>query len=131
MLIDADKDCPAEYGPALLERARKARPDIPMAVVLPKPEFEAWYRAAADSLAGKAGFAENMTCPQDPEGPPRDTKKWLSAHRSKSEPYSPVPDQAVLASLFDLNMARASAPSFDKLYRDVAWLLEVDLRTRK
>lgn len=129
VLLDADKDCPAECGPALLERARKARPDVPVAVVLPKPEFEAWYRAAAGSLAGKAGFADGVTCSQDPEGPPRDAKGWLSAHRSKADPYSPVPDQAALASLFDLSMARASAPSFDKLYRDVAWLLGAHPRT--
>lgn len=124
VLLDADKDCPAEYGPRLLERAQKAWPGIAVSVVLPKPEFEAWYRAAADSLAGKAGFAADMTRPKDPEGSPRDAKGWLSAHRSKSEPYSPVPDQAILASLFDLGMARENAPSFDKFYRDMARLLK-------
>jgi hypothetical protein len=123
VLLDADKDCPAEYGPKLLERARLARPDIPVAVVLPKPEFEAWYRAAADSLAGKAGFTDHMSNPQELEGAPRDAKGWLSNHRLKSDPYSPVPDQAKLASLFDLSMARANARSFDKFYRDVERLL--------
>jgi Domain of unknown function (DUF4276) len=123
VLIDADKDCPARCGPELLARARTARPDLPIAVILAVPEFEAWYRAAADSLAGQAGFSETMTRPADPEGPPRDAKGWLSAHRPKSNPYSPIPDQEKLASLFDLAMARAHAPSFDKFYREVESLL--------
>lgn len=42
VVLDADDDLPCKYGPCLLERARKARPDIEIAVVLPKPEFEAW-----------------------------------------------------------------------------------------
>jgi hypothetical protein len=130
VLLDADKDCPAEYGPWLLGRARKARPNMPVAVVLPTPEFEAWYRAAADSLAGQLGFADNMTCPQDPEGPPRDAKGWLSSHRSKNDPYSPVPDQAKLASVFDLAMARANSHSFDKFYREVEWLLSSGQKRR-
>jgi hypothetical protein len=123
VVLDADTDCPARLGPSLLERAQKARPDVPVAVVLPKPEFEAWFRAAANSLAGQAGFADGMTSPQDPEGPPRDAKGWLSKHRGKGDPYSPVPDQAKLASLFDLDMARENARSFDKFARDVERLL--------
>lgn len=119
VVLDADDDLPCEYGPWLLERAQKARPDVEIAVVLPKPEFEAWFRAAADSLAGKAGFSPRMTCPPDPEGPPRDAKGWLSSHRERGNPYTPVPDQTELASLFDITMARNNSSSFDKLYRDV------------
>lgn len=34
VLLDADNDCPARLGPALLERAQSARPDKRVAVVL-------------------------------------------------------------------------------------------------
>ena len=36
LVVDADDDCPAAVGPALLQRARKARADVPSAVVLAK-----------------------------------------------------------------------------------------------
>lgn len=34
LLLDADDDCPAKLGQALLRRAQAARPDVPVCVVL-------------------------------------------------------------------------------------------------
>ena len=39
VLLDADTDCPAELGPQLVRRARKARPDRRTRVVLAKAEY--------------------------------------------------------------------------------------------
>ena len=124
VLADADDDCPAELGPQLLARARKARQDKRVAVVLAKHEFEAWFLAAAPSLAGKHGFPGNLLLPPDPEVP-RDCKGWLSDARAAGHSYKETVDQASLASAFDMKMARDNSPSFDKFYRDVAWLLGV------
>ena len=41
----------------------------------------------------------------------------------RDQPYRETLDQAALSAVFDLDAAR-SAPSFDKLWRDVASLLE-------
>jgi hypothetical protein len=46
ILLDSDDDCPATLGPELLQRARAARGDVPIAVVLAKREFEAWFVVA-------------------------------------------------------------------------------------
>jgi hypothetical protein len=124
VLVDADDDCPAVYGPVLLDRARKARPDKQVAVVLAKREFEAWYLAAAPSLAGQHGFSDTFPMPEDPERP-RDCKGLLTKARAAGHPYKETVDQAALASTFDMAMARAHAPSFDKFCRDVAALLGV------
>jgi hypothetical protein len=124
VLVDADDDCPAELGPALLDRARKSRPDKRIAVVLANREFEAWYLAAAPSLAGQHGFPDPFPRPDDPERP-RDCKGLLTKARAAGHPYKETVDQAALASSFDLAMARAHAPSFDKFCRDVAALLGV------
>ncbi len=56
VLIDADDDCPAELGPKMLAWAVSTRSDIPVAVVLAKTEFEAWFLAAAASIAGRRGL---------------------------------------------------------------------------
>ena len=50
ILLDSDDDCPAHLGPELLGRALQARSDLPIAVVLAKHEFEAWFLAAIESL---------------------------------------------------------------------------------
>lgn len=124
VLLDADDDCPAELGSALLARARTARSDKPIAVVLPKQEFEAWFLAAAASLGGRCGLPDGLTAPNEPEAI-RDAKGWLTERRIDSLRYSPTADQAALASVFDMQQARKSAPSFDKFCREVEVLLGV------
>jgi hypothetical protein len=122
VLIDADDDCPATMGPALLARVRAARPDRLAAVVLANREFEAWFLAAAPSLCGQRGLSHRLEPPVDVEKP-RDCKGWLSANRTDRRTYKPSSDQAALAALFNLGMARKNSPSFDKLWRAVEHLL--------
>jgi hypothetical protein len=90
---------------------------------LAKREFEAWFLAAAPSLQGRRGLSANLALPDDPEQP-RDCKGWLSRHRTDGRSYKPTADQAALAAVFDLLLARANSPSFDKLWRDVARLVD-------
>jgi hypothetical protein len=125
VLLDADDDCPAQVGPRLLTRARACRPDKRISVVLANREFEAWFLAAAPSLAGKHDLAPAFPMPLNPERP-RDCKGLLSKARPKGKPYKPNIDQRVLASLFDMKMARENSPSFDKFYRDITWLLATE-----
>lgn len=122
VLLDADDDCPAELAPALLNRAQSARPDRRVSVVLAKREFEAWFLASAQSLAGRFGFPADMEAPADPEGV-RGAKEWLSRHRPKGHPYKETVDQAALASAFDIGQAREHSPSFGKFCRELEALL--------
>jgi hypothetical protein len=124
VLLDADDDCPAEYGPLLLARAMAARPDKQVSVVLANREFEAWFLAAAPSLAGQFGFPAEFPRPHNPEAP-RNCKRLLTAARPKGQPYKETVDQAPLASVFDLKMAREHSGSFDKFYREVSRLLGI------
>jgi Domain of unknown function (DUF4276) len=122
VVLDADDDCPAKLAPALLQRARSARPDMRISVVLAKREFEAWFLASAPSLAGHFGFPDEMRAPSDPEAV-RDAKGWLSRHRSGGHPYKETVDQAALTSVFDIKQAREHAESFDKFCREIEELL--------
>jgi hypothetical protein len=124
VLLDADDDCPAEYAPILLARARAARPDKQVAVVLANREFEAWFLAAAPSLAGQFGFPAEFSRPENAETP-RDCKGLLTKARPRGQPYKETVDQAPLTSAFDLKMAREHSNSFDKFYREVSRLLGI------
>lgn len=114
ILLDANGDCPAKLGPALLRRARNARPDRRIQLVLAKCEYEAWFLASADSVV--SGAPEPPANPEDIRG----AKEWIRRH----QPYRPTVDQEPLTARFDMAKARRSAPSFDKLWRAVAVLLE-------
>ncbi|MFF1912308.1 DUF4276 family protein [Streptomyces sp. NPDC058239] len=122
IVLDADDDCPAALGPSLLERATAARPDRRTAVVLAQREFEAWFIAAAPTLGGCRGMPHGLEVPTDCETS-RDCKGWLTHHRVDGRPYKPVVDQASLAEIFDIAMARGNSPSFDKFCRDVHYLM--------
>lgn len=117
VLLDADRDCPADLAPELLRRARRSRSDRNIRVVLAKCEYEAWFLAAAESLAGTCGLTTSISSPRNPEGV-RDAKGWLSARTESNKRYRPPKDQVSLTASFDMAAAR-SAPSFDKLWRDL------------
>ena len=91
-------------------------------MVVAKREYEAWFLAAADSLAGSRGFGDDITAPGDPESI-RNAKGWLTERLSPGRAYKELRDQPALTARFDLEQARRSAPSFDKLWRDVSSLL--------
>ncbi|MFL6197548.1 MAG: DUF4276 family protein [Thermoanaerobaculia bacterium] len=121
LILDSDDECPASLAPVLLTRACNARPDLAIGVVLAKREFEAWFLAAADSLRGKRGLGPSLSAPEDPESI-RGAKEWLTSHMAPGRRYVETLDQPALAATFDLELARR-APSFDKLYREVAALI--------
>ena len=121
ILLDSDDDCPARLGPKLLCRALEARSDLPIALVLAKYEFEAWFLAAAESLRGHRGLKNDLQSPHNPEGI-RGAKEWLSQRMEGNRRYSPTADQPGLTTRFDFDQAR-HADSFDKCYRDIARLL--------
>lgn len=126
IMLDSDDDCPAQLGPALLKRASLVRGNLPIAVVLATREFESWFLAAAESLRGHRGLANDLQPPPAPEAI-RDAKGWLNQKMARGRRYSERPDQPALAARFDLEQARR-ADSFDKCYRDIVRLL-TELRT--
>ena len=121
ILIDSDDDCPAQLGPELLRRASETRSDLPIAVVLAKREFEAWFLAAADSLRGYKGLKNDLEPPNNPETI-RDAKGWLKRQLERGKKYRETIEQRQLTARFDLDLAR-QADSFDKCYRDITRLL--------
>lgn len=117
VILDADDDCPAELGPELLERARRARSDRRIYVVIAKSEFESWFIAAARSIAGHRGLELELDIPDDPEAI-GDAKGWLSRSSAPGKSYRETLDQPALSQVLSLDEARRS-PSFDKLWRSL------------
>jgi hypothetical protein len=124
IIVDCDWEngCPAEDGPVLLKRAFATRGDLPIAVILAKREFEAWFLAAAESLRNKFGLPGNLESPGNPEAI-RGAKEWLSDRMPSGRSYAETTDQPAFTAVFDMNAARR-ADSFDKCYREIKSMLE-------
>ncbi len=113
ILLDADDDCPVVLATGLLERAKRARSDRRIGVVIAKSEFESWFIASALSLAGKRGLMNGLAAPSDPDSV-RSPKAWLGRHMIQGATYRESVDQPALAELMDIEAASASR-SFRKL----------------
>jgi hypothetical protein len=125
VLIDCDwtGSCPKRDGPVLLDRARRARSDMLISVVLAKREYEAWFIAAAESLRGRRGLSQDLVSDPSPEEI-RGAKEWLSRWMPRGRPYSETTDQPAFTAVFDMEAARR-ADSFDKCYREIVRLLTI------
>lgn len=121
ILLDCEDDCPARFGPRLLDQARAVAPDVNIIVALAHREYETWFMAAAESLRGVEGMSGAVGRPADPEAT-RDAKGWLGRHMPHG--YDPISHQLAFTHAFDLDAARTIA-SFDRLYRKIASLLPV------
>jgi len=124
VLVDCDWEggCPAQDGPALLERAKAARCDMPISVILAKQEFEAWFLSAAQSLRGQRGLPADLEAPEHPEAI-RGAKEWLSGRMPRGASYTETEDQPAFTDRFDFDQARSRSDSFDKCFRDIARML--------
>ena len=124
VLLDCDDDngCPKIDGPLWLNRARAARADMEIGLVLAYKEYEAWLIAAAESLRGHCGLSTDLSVPPAPEGI-RGAKEWLSRHMPKNRPSAETTDPVALTRVFDMAAARRVS-SFDKCYREIVNLFE-------
>ncbi len=123
ILLDCDGPggCPKNDAPVWLNRARRARPDMQISLVLANKEYEAWFIAAAESLRGRRGLAADLVSDPNPEGI-RGAKEWLSHHMPRDKPYTVTIHQPAFTAVFDMQAARR-ADSFDKCYREIERLL--------
>jgi hypothetical protein len=122
VLMDSDDDCPAELGPRLLDRARKARSELPISVVLAKREFEGWSLASAESLRNKRGLPDDLIPPPAPESV-RGAKEWITRHMTGGAKYSEIHDQPAFTAVFDLDQAAVRSDSFEKCLRELTGLI--------
>jgi hypothetical protein len=125
VLLDADKDCPKELAASLTARCRAEHADVTIAIVIAKKEYEAWFLAAASSLAGCRGLAKHLVPPSEPESV-QGAKVWLTAHMPPDQSYSPTRHQSAYSDMMDLSEARL-ARSFRKFEKEVGVLLGLEL----
>lgn len=120
ILLDCDwkNGCPKYDAPPLLARARRARPDRDVSVILAYKEYESWFLAAFDSIRPSLKIADEIADPSDVDVI-RGAKEWLSTRMPKGAAYAPVRDQARLTAVMNLEAARRT-DSFDKCYREIA-----------
>ncbi len=114
ILLDADDDCPANLGGAILDRAQQQVGHRRISVVLANREYEAWFIAAATSLDGHRGFSLDPEFNIIESESIRNAKGWISA-RMANNAYGETTDQPAFSARMDLQQAFDGSRSFRKL----------------
>lgn len=107
-----------------LARAQAGARDIPVGLVPAKRDFEGWFLAVAEPLAGWRGLlSTSLKSLSDPESI-RGAKERLSDQMPNNQIYSPTRHQAALVATMDLDLAEQRSRSFAKCKREIERLLK-------
>lgn len=127
VLLDADDDCPMELAQDIAARGAAFVRTATLHVAIANREFEAWFLAAAQSLAGKRGLDGSLQAPAEPDAI-RNAKGWLSERMSEGH-YHEVSDQPALTAIFDLAQARQRSRSFRKLAKTLEQAIQTGVQS--
>ena len=120
VLMDADKGCPLQIARDFVARITVLGTKHPVVVVIANCEYEAWFLASLDSLAGK-DFAGRSGLPLGTTYPEADVetlvgvKGWLSRHLPGSRRYKETFDQAPMTHLLRPDLVAPRSRSFRRL----------------
>ncbi len=114
VLLDANEGCPKEMAFELADRARSLNLSCPVAIVIAKCEYEAWFLASLESLRDRLELPEDTPFEVDAEAI-RDAKGWLSKRMPAGRAYKPTQDQAPMTELMEFSLVRSRSRSFCRL----------------
>lgn len=122
VILDADEDCPAFLGPALLARARKVAPHVPLSVVVARKMLESWILADFSSLRARGVLGRTVHYKK--RSAPEDCGKF-HLEEVLGMPFKETIHLKQLADELSLRSGmHGRSPSYDKLSRDLERLLK-------
>jgi hypothetical protein len=129
VLLDADEKCPKDWAPGLTEQARNLALPFPVVIVCAKCEYETWFLASLETIAGQEGtdIPAGVTYPHLKNVEERrGAKEWLSGQMPGERSYRETRHQSRMTQYLDPNLARQHSRSFRRLEHALKELLEAN-----
>ena len=123
ILLDLDDGCPLTEVQQLVTEVRACHLSVPVAIVFAYREYEAWFLASLQTIAGHCNLPAGLTYQGDVEGR-RGVKEWLSGQMPKGKAYKETIDQVNMTRLIDFELAHQQSRSFRRLDHAVTELVE-------
>ncbi len=121
VLLDADDDTACVLACELQARVAALNPPFPVGIVCADREYESWFLAGADGLAGKYGLPSDL---RPPASPVRNPKAWLTDNMPTGSIYKETTHQVRMTKELDLDVVEAGSRSFRRLLHAVKELLD-------
>lgn len=120
VLMDADKGCPLKIAQDFVARINTLGTKYPVVIVIAKCEYEAWFLASLDSIAGKnlegrTGLPLGTAYPEPDIETLVGVKGWLDRQFPGSRKYKPTFDQAPMTQLLKTGLVAPRSRSFRRL----------------
>ena len=128
VLVDADNECPTDAARVLASRAGALNLRIPIAIVMPNPEFEVWFIASLDSSPHNAvrtrlDLSSDTVSPDDTDDSIGSAKGWLNAKMPRNRRYKETSDQPALSAAISLSVVSQHSRSFRRLEHAIVQLI--------
>ena len=114
ILLDLDDGCPKEAAGELMESIGQCFNRHPVAVVFAHREYEAWFLASVEDIAGTHGIPPETRFEGNPEKI-RGAKEWLKHRFPKGLSYKETKHQALFSMKISIDTAMKRSRSFRKL----------------
>ena len=127
VIVDADQECARDLAANIARAAEERNIALPVSIVCPKTEYEAWFIASIETIRGsvfgrrEASIDPSATCPNDVEAL-QSPKDWLSSRMPKNMSYKPTQDQKPLTNMLDISLVHNRSRSFRRFCHAVAEL---------
>jgi hypothetical protein len=117
-LIDAERDCPAELRPELLEIVQKVDSGADLACVLVKVEYQMSFAAAAESLSPEYLDLSSGPPPFELPEAAKHGNAGIKRHFRERKSVE-IQSQPTMTQAMDLNRCQNRSPYFKKLCREL------------
>lgn len=123
ILIDLDDGCAREEALQLAAAARAVAITHPTAIVFACREYEAWFLASIETIAGNHDLPAGLVYPGEVEAR-RGVKEWLRDQMPRGKTYKETIHQVRMTAQLDLGMAYQRSRSFRRLSHAIAELVQ-------
>jgi uncharacterized protein DUF4276 len=123
VLLDLDDGCAYSEAQSLATNIRSFNLPYPVAIVFACREYEAWFLASLNTIAGEYGLPEGLTYDGDIEAR-RGVKEWLTKQMPSGRIYKETIHQISMTHRIDLELARQNSRSFRRLCHAIDELVQ-------
>ena len=115
ILLDLDDGCPRDEVIAMVKAIKSIYHNgIPIAIVFAYHEYEAWFLASLETIAGNYDLPAGLIYDNSPETI-RGVKEWITSKMPAGVGYKETFHQVRMTELIDLRLAKNRSRSFARL----------------
>jgi hypothetical protein len=122
-----NEDCAPAFARYLATRIQAMHPTKPVAIVVARWEYEAWFLASLETVGTVVGVPEGTIYEGNVESE-RSAKGWIGRRFPPGQKYSETRDQTRMTAYLDLGLAAHRSRSFRRLGHTLEQLVDAYLK---